>query len=168
MLHVVFSQNTWTSVASFGGGERERAVSFVIGERAYVGTGIDTANICKKDLWEYDPGSNSWTQKADVPGTARRDAIGFGIGNRGYVGTGINGVFAWIGSKKDDFYEYNPSIILLPIHQRPTHDSIYLMSFRVSTNNRCLMKYDDLIQLASSYTPNNKNGAGHWPINNAV
>ncbi len=107
-LHVIFSQNTWTSIASFGGGERERAISFVIGDRAYVGTGIDSANICRKDIWEYDPGTNSWTQKADVPGTARRDAIAFSIGNRGYVGTGLNGVIAWTGSKKDDFYEYNP------------------------------------------------------------
>ncbi|MFI5171867.1 MAG: Kelch repeat-containing protein [Chitinophagales bacterium] len=107
-LKLVFGQNTWSTIASFGGGERERAASFVIGERAYVGTGLDTANVCRKDFWEYDPGSNSWTQKADVPGTVRRDAIAFAIGNRGYMGTGVNGAIAWIGTKKDDFYEYNP------------------------------------------------------------
>ncbi|MBK8341838.1 MAG: hypothetical protein IPL12_00140 [Bacteroidetes bacterium] len=66
------SQNTWSTIASFGGGERERAIAFVIGSRAYVGTGIDSANICKSDLWEYDPGTNSWTQKANVPGSGRR------------------------------------------------------------------------------------------------
>lgn len=103
-----FGQNTWSTIASFGGGERERAVSFVVGGRAYVGTGLDTSNTCKKDFWEYDPGSNSWSQKADLPGSQRRDAIAFAIGNRGYVGTGINGFIAWTGSKKDDFYEYNP------------------------------------------------------------
>ncbi len=102
------AQNTWSQVANFGGGERERAVSFVIGGHAYVGTGLDSANICRKDFWEYDPGSNSWTQKADLPGSQRRDGIGFAIGNRGYVGTGINGYIAWAGSKKADFYEYNP------------------------------------------------------------
>lgn len=102
------AQNTWSSIAAFGGGERERAVSFVIGDRAYVGTGVDSANACRKDFWEYDPGSNSWTQKADLPGVARRDAIAFAIGNRGYVGTGMNGFIAWSGSKKKDFYEYNP------------------------------------------------------------
>ena len=108
LLTTCFSQNTWSSIASFGGGERERAVSFVVGGRAYVGTGLDTSNTCKKDFWEYDPGSNSWSQKADMPGSQRRDAIAFAIGNRGYVGTGINGFIAWTGSKKDDFYEYNP------------------------------------------------------------
>jgi len=102
------SQNTWSTIASFGGGERERAIAFVIGSRAYVGTGIDSANICKSDLWEYDPGTNSWTQKANVPGSGRRDAIAFAIGNRGYVGTGLNGILAWAGTKRKDFYEYNP------------------------------------------------------------
>ncbi len=107
-MNLLQAQNSWSAIVDFGGGERERAVSFVIGERAYVGTGIDSANVCKSDLWEYDPGSNSWTQKANVPGTGRRDAIAFAIGNRGYVGTGINGVIAYLGTKKDDFYEYNP------------------------------------------------------------
>ena len=96
----ISAQNTWSSIASFGGGERERAVAFVIGNRAYVGTGIDSANICKSDLWEYDPGTNSWTQKANVPGSGRRDAIAFAIGNRGYVGTGLNGILAWAGTKQ--------------------------------------------------------------------
>lgn len=104
----VSAQNTWTTVASFAGGERERAVAFVIGNRAYVGTGLDTANACRKDFWEYDPATNSWTQKADLPGSQRRDAIAFSIGNRGYVGTGLNGFIAYTGSKKKDFYEYNP------------------------------------------------------------
>lgn len=102
------AQNTWSKIAAFAGGERERAVAFVIGNRAYVGTGVDTANTCKKDFWEYDPGTNIWMQKADLPGSQRRDAIAFSIGNRGYVGTGLNGFIAWTGSKKKDFYEYNP------------------------------------------------------------
>lgn len=103
-----FSQNTWKRIASFGGGERERAISFVIGGRAYVGTGQDSANAMKKDFWEYDPASNSWSQKADFPGQARRDGIGFAIGNRGYAGTGVTNAISWLGVKKADFYEYNP------------------------------------------------------------
>lgn len=102
------AQNTWSPIADFGAGERERAVAFVIGSRAYVGTGVDSTNTCKKDFWEYDPGSNTWTQKADLPGSQRRDAIAFTIGNRGYVGTGLNGFIAWSGTKKKDFFEYNP------------------------------------------------------------
>ncbi len=104
----LFSQNTWSQIASYAGGERERAVAFTIGERGYVCTGLDSANTCKKDLWEYDPGTNSWTQKADFPAQARRDAIAFAIGNRGYVGTGITNSVAWMGTKKKDLWEYNP------------------------------------------------------------
>jgi len=102
------SQNTWSPSASFAAGERERAVSFTIGGRGYVGTGIDSADNCKKDFWEYDPGTNSWTQKADFLGVARRDAVGFAIGSRGYIGTGITTSVAWLGTKKKDFWEYNP------------------------------------------------------------
>jgi len=95
-------------MASFDGGERERAVAFSIGGRGYTGTGVDSANQVRKDFWEYDPGTNSWTQKADVPGLVRRDAVGFAIGNRGYIGTGINTVISYLGTKQKDFYEYNP------------------------------------------------------------
>jgi N-acetylneuraminic acid mutarotase len=102
------AQNTWSSIAPFGGGERERGVAFVIGGRAYVGTGIDSANLCRSDIWEYDPGTNSWTQKANLPGPGRRDAIAFTIGSRGYVGTGINTILAFTGTKRRDLYEYNP------------------------------------------------------------
>lgn len=102
------AQNTWDAIADFGGGQRERMVSFVVGSRAYVGTGQDTANIVKKDIWEYDPASNSWTQKANLPGSQRRDAIAFSIGTKGYVGTGINTAAALFGIKQKDFYEYNP------------------------------------------------------------
>ena len=104
----VSAQNTWSSIAPFGGGERERGVAFVIGGRAYVGTGVDSANLCRSDIWEYDPGTNSWTQKANLPGPGRRDAIAFTIGSRGYVGTGINTILAFTGTKRRDLYEYNP------------------------------------------------------------
>ncbi len=102
------AQNTWDKMASFDGGQRERAVAFSIGSRGYVGTGVDTANQVKKDFWEYDPGTDSWTQKADFAGQARRDAVGFAIGNRGYIGTGLNNAVSYLGTKQKDFYEYNP------------------------------------------------------------
>ena len=102
--------NQWNEMASFGGGERERAVSFSLGLKGYIATGQDSANIVHNDLWEYEPASNTWTQKASIPTPGRRNAVGFSINNKGYVGTGIDSPFG-IGSggnSFNDFWEYTP------------------------------------------------------------
>ena len=101
--------NTWTKKTDFIAGKRERAVAFSIGDYAYVSTGIDTAEILLKDLWQYDPNTDTWTQKADLPGVARRDAIAFSLNGNGYVGTGIDNANALIGSKLKDLWEYAPA-----------------------------------------------------------
>lgn len=101
--------NTWTKKTDFIAGKRERAVAFSIGDYAYVSTGIDTAEILLKDLWQYDPNTDTWTQKADLPGVARRDAIAFSVNGKGYVGTGIDNANALIGSKLKDLWEYDPA-----------------------------------------------------------
>lgn len=103
------AQNSWVKRESVGGSKRERAVSFSIGNRGYVGLGQDTSNLMLNDFWEFDPGTNSWTQKANFTGQARRDAISFSIGNKGYVGTGKNHADAWMGTTLSDFYEYDPA-----------------------------------------------------------
>jgi len=101
--------NTWLKKNDFGGGKRERAVAFSIGDYGYIGTGVDTAENVLKDLWQYDPIVDTWTQKADLPGEARRDAVGFALGNKGYIGTGINNIASFFGNKLADFWEYNPT-----------------------------------------------------------
>ena len=103
------AQNIWNKRASVGGSKRERAVSFSIASRGYIGLGQDTLNLMLNDLWEYDPGTNSWTQKANFPGVPRRDAASFVIGTKAYVGTGMDNADAWIGNQLADFYEYNPA-----------------------------------------------------------
>ena len=69
--------NDWRKLNAFGGAKKERAVSFVIGNFGYVGTGVDTAEHVTKDFWQYNPGTDTWTQKASVPGKGRRDALQF-------------------------------------------------------------------------------------------
>jgi hypothetical protein len=97
-----FSQGSgWNSIANFGGTARQRAVSFSISGKGYVGTGWDGAY--KKDFWEYNPTTNSWTQKADFGGTARDNAVGFATSTKGYIGTGYDGTY------KSDLWEYVPS-----------------------------------------------------------
>jgi N-acetylneuraminic acid mutarotase len=100
--------NFWTKKNDFGGGKRERAVAFSIGNFGYIGTGVDTAEVVLNDFWQYDPILDLWTQKADVPGSPRRDAVGFEAGGKGYVGTGIDNDESFSGSKLKDFWEYDP------------------------------------------------------------
>mgnify|MGYP004537086437 CR=1 FL=1 len=96
-------QGVWYSRSQFEGLARNSAVSFTIGDKAYVGLGTDGTTKFK-DFWEYNPATNTWTQKADFPGVGRYLAVGFGADGKGYVGTGYDGV-----NKLKDFWEYNPA-----------------------------------------------------------
>jgi N-acetylneuraminic acid mutarotase len=102
------AQNEWNKLEAFGGSKRERAVGFAIGSRGYIGTGQDTAELMRRDFWEFDPGTNSWTQKADFGGIGRRNAVGFSIGTKGYIGTGMDNSEAYMGNTLNDFWEYDP------------------------------------------------------------
>ncbi|RAJ02632.1 galactose oxidase-like protein [Chitinophaga skermanii] len=97
------TNGNWIKRSEFEGVARNEAVSFVIDNKAYVGTGFDGENRLK-DFWMYDQASNYWSQKADFPGAARSSAIGMAIGSKGYIGTGYDGT-----NKLADFYEYNPT-----------------------------------------------------------
>ena len=95
------STDTWAQKADFGGEARSGAVSMVIGDKAYVGTGTGQGSELK-DFWEYDPAQNKWTQKADFAGVARDHAASFVIGDKGYIGCGYYPALK-------DFWEYSPS-----------------------------------------------------------
>ncbi|WP_246853491.1 Kelch repeat-containing protein [Rufibacter aurantiacus] len=92
----------WLRQSEFAGVSRSGAVSFVIGEKAYVGTGYDGKNRLK-DFWQYDPSKSAWIRIADFPGDARSAAVSFTANGKGYVGTGYNGA-----DYLKDFYEYDP------------------------------------------------------------
>jgi N-acetylneuraminic acid mutarotase len=98
----------WTVIAPFPGIPRERAVSFSINGKGYVGTGYNRAQdsvayIQLKDFWEYDPAANQWRQLSDFGGGARYNAVGFADTQYGYVGTGYDGIY------HGDFWRYNPA-----------------------------------------------------------
>ncbi|MBV7531855.1 kelch repeat-containing protein [Chitinophaga sp. sic0106] len=93
----------WIRRSEFEGVARSAAASFVIDNKAYVGTGYDGTNRLQ-DFWVYDVDMNQWTQKASFPGTARNNASGFAAGGKGYVGIGYDGL-----NKLNDFYQYDPS-----------------------------------------------------------
>ena len=102
--------NYWVKKSDFIGSKRERAVSFSIGDYGYLATGVDTAEIVLKDLWQYDPLLDTWSQKADLQGSARRDAVGFSIGEKGYIAAGIDNNEALVGVKLKDLWQYDPSL----------------------------------------------------------
>ncbi len=93
----------WTRASDFDGNARSEAVSFTIGDYAYITTGT-TDRDRFKDLWEFSLEKKYWTQKADLPGVARNSAAGFSIGNKGYLGTGYDGA-----NRLNDFWEYDPA-----------------------------------------------------------
>src|SRR5882757_7633298 len=81
----------WKKTDDFEGLARSEAVSFIIGNKAYICSGA-TRNGQLQDLWEYDADGRFWTRKANLPGAARSSAVGFVIGNKAYVGTGFDGI----------------------------------------------------------------------------
>jgi len=98
------TSNTWSQKSNFPGGVRGYAISFVVGQKGYVGTGTNGV-YSKNDLWEYDPSTNQWLPKSNLPASPRKGAIAFTIDGLGYVGTGnttINGT-------SKDFWQYNPN-----------------------------------------------------------
>ncbi|RXF69064.1 Kelch repeat-containing protein [Arcticibacter tournemirensis] len=100
----------WIRKSDFGGVSRRGAVSFVIDDIAYVGTGYNygASSTDKRhlaDFWSYDAARDNWDTIATFPGAPRTDAVAFSAGGKGYVGLGRNSL---TDEKYKDFYEYDP------------------------------------------------------------
>jgi N-acetylneuraminic acid mutarotase len=105
------SDNTlgnWVKKNSFEATPRGSAVSFLIGDKAYIGLGYnsddETNDGYLKDFWAYNPSIDRWTRIADFPGKGRVNAVGFSANGKGYVGTGYDGE-----NRLADFWEYDPT-----------------------------------------------------------
>lgn len=96
--------DSWQRKADIGSGGfgRYGAVSFSIGDKGYIGTGVSTT--IENDFWEYDPSTDVWTQKADYGGSGKLLATGFSIGTKGYIVAGTTN-----SSPTNDTWEYDPS-----------------------------------------------------------
>jgi len=97
------TSGNWVKKSEFDGNVRTGAISFTIGDTAYIGTGYD-GSIRYNDLWAYDPIKNYWIQRASLPGVARNSAVGFTIGTKGYISTGFDGI-----NKLSDTWEFDPA-----------------------------------------------------------
>ncbi|MFZ5971532.1 MAG: kelch repeat-containing protein [Bacteroidota bacterium] len=108
--------NTWLQLNDFAGQGRTNAFSFVINDKAYIGSGRNSSGQAMNDFWEYNPMTDTWTQKQNASGIGRWAAVGFAIGSKGYMGTGFVGQ-SGSASTVNDFYEYDPSLNLWRIRQ---------------------------------------------------
>ena len=89
---------------------RTEAVSFTIGDTAFVGTGYDGTNTLN-DFWKLTVSATGtdfhWVQLASLPlSAARTSAVGFGTATRGYISTGKA---ADAATRLNDTWEYNPA-----------------------------------------------------------
>jgi N-acetylneuraminic acid mutarotase len=101
--------NSWVQRASYPGGPLASAVSFVIGDKLYAGTGFRNGYI--NSFQQYDPSHDTWTAIPPLPGQIRADAVAFAIGGYGYVGLGQNclGSGNCLFTYFKDFWRYDPT-----------------------------------------------------------
>jgi N-acetylneuraminic acid mutarotase len=95
--------NQWSKIADLPAKSRYSAVAFSIGDKGYVGTGVDSLYVKLSDFWEYDTTANVWTKKKDYAGLQTYMASSFSIGSKGYIGLGHSGE-----DYKKDLWEYDP------------------------------------------------------------
>lgn len=95
----------WVRRSDFEGIPRSNAVSFVIGDYAYVGLGFDGEDDLR-DFWRYDPQQDFWTPVDSFPGPARRAAVAFAVGEEGFIGTGFDSDDE---EEYADFWSFDPN-----------------------------------------------------------
>jgi N-acetylneuraminic acid mutarotase len=81
----------WVRVSPFGGYARSEAITFTMGNVAYVGLG-SSATDRFASCYRYDLTNDYWTVIDTFPGAPRTAAVAFAIGTKGYVCTGFDGV----------------------------------------------------------------------------
>lgn len=97
------AQDSWQQKSNYPAGIRIGAVSFTIGDKAYIGTGSDDV-VNHDDFWQYDPATDTWTQKANFGGGIRYFGSAFAVNGKGYAGMGLVGSYNW----RKDIWEYDP------------------------------------------------------------
>lgn len=99
--------NVWTEKTNYLGGYLVGAVSFVVDDELFVGTGVNDNYV--NYFYKYDHNFNSWEAVASLPSSQRAHGIAFSIGNYGYVGLGE--YFDHYNNKDyyyNDLWRYNP------------------------------------------------------------
>ncbi|HEY3403285.1 MAG TPA: kelch repeat-containing protein [Ohtaekwangia sp.] len=95
----------WSKTTPLKGRQRSGAVSFTIGDKAYVGLGYDGDDYLS-DFYVYDVNLGFWESLGDFPGEMREQAVAFSINGKGYMGLGLNKDLD--KEELKDFWEYDP------------------------------------------------------------
>lgn len=82
---------------------RYDAVSFTIGERAYMVGGVASTGATNGSVYEFDATTYMWDERTSFEGSARSLAVAYVLDGRAFVGTGQNG-----SSRYDDVWEFKP------------------------------------------------------------
>ena len=101
-----------TGIHAFPGDARDNAMTFTIGDKAYVGGGKRSSRSgvsgeMFRDFYEYSP-NLGWRKVADLP-VGMRSGVGFSIGEKGYVGIGRAEITPGFFDETGLFYEFDPS-----------------------------------------------------------
>lgn len=110
------AQNKWIQKADYGGGARDEASGFAIGNRGYIFSGNDTGNYFM-DMWSWSKDSNVWDQAATFPGGYRIGLQSVSLNGYGYVFCGehpsncflLTGGGVCAGTFYSDVWRYNPT-----------------------------------------------------------
>jgi N-acetylneuraminic acid mutarotase len=98
----------WVEKGSFSGPARSNAISFTIGNKAYIVSGYSNYYRERlRDTWEFDPSTQVWTQKDSLPDgcLGRTAGVGFSANGKGYICTGTDDN----GNKLKDVWEFDPT-----------------------------------------------------------
>lgn len=106
MLLSISMHAQWLQVSDFPGDARDDLVAFSCQNRAFAGTGINTAYEVTNDFYEYLPASNQWVPIPNLPGIARQYAFSFSFSNLACVYAGIDQA----GSALKDGFLFNPNL----------------------------------------------------------
>ena len=101
------SDLVWNDAIGMPGFHREKAVSFVLNGKAYVGTGTRTdggGSGLLSDFYKFNPSTNSWSSIASFP-KPLSGAVAYVYEGEAYVATGDE--FS-SNSPTDKFYKYDP------------------------------------------------------------
>ncbi|MEQ1745514.1 MAG: hypothetical protein ABMA02_08815 [Saprospiraceae bacterium] len=104
--------NTWVVKPNqFPGTGRHSATGMAIGNKGYLGTGVedDFNPDPLNDWWEYNPATDTWTQKADYGGGKIGGAMSFSVNGKGYVVMGKSKEQNNSDGHKNETWEYNPA-----------------------------------------------------------
>lgn len=103
-LHDITNTDEGTFDDGYKDIERQNAIVFVNGDKAYLTTGSNGTLVAS--TWAYDFAGDQWSSRTPFPRQPRSGAVGFTISGKSFLGTGSTGNT----STFDDFEQFLPGV----------------------------------------------------------